>query len=428
MKYSVSGGVKLRGTIAVPGDKSISHRAVMIGSLAEGPTRIENFLMGADCLSTIRCFRAMGIEINIEKDNIVTLVGKGLRGLQEPGDILDVGNSGTTIRLMTGILSGQPFFSSVTGDESIRKRPMDRVTIPLTRMGAHIWGRENGRLAPLAIKGGELYPIDFVSPVASAQVKSAVLLAGLFASGQTRVEEPVKSRDHTERMLRYFGADIEVEGNRTTVTGFPELTGREVRVPGDISSAAFFIVAGLTTPGSELMLREVGLNPTRDGIIDVLRQMGGRIEILNEREVSGEPVGDILVKSSLLRGVEIDGAIIPRLIDEIPVLAVAAAVADGETVIRDAAELKVKETNRIATVTMELAKFGVEVDELPDGLRIKGGRKLQAAFCDSHGDHRIAMAMAVAGLVAEGETTIDGWEAADVSFPNFGELLEKIAR
>ncbi|ADG82449.1 3-phosphoshikimate 1-carboxyvinyltransferase [Thermincola potens] len=428
MKYSVSGGVKLRGTIAVPGDKSISHRAVMIGSLAEGPTRIENFLMGADCLSTIRCFRAMGIEISIEKDNIVTLVGKGLRGLQEPGDILDVGNSGTTIRLMTGILSGQPFFSSVTGDESIRKRPMDRVTIPLTRMGAHIWGRENGRLAPLAIKGGELYPIDFVSPVASAQVKSAVLLAGLFASGQTRVEEPVKSRDHTERMLRYFGADIEVEGNRTTVTGFPELTGREVRVPGDISSAAFFIVAGLTTPGSELMLREVGLNPTRDGIIDVLRQMGGRIEILNEREVSGEPVGDILVKSSLLRGVEIDGAIIPRLIDEIPVLAVAAAVADGETVIRDAAELKVKETNRIATVTMELAKFGVEVDELPDGLRIKGGRKLQAAFCDSHGDHRIAMAMAVAGLVAEGETTIDGWEATDVSFPNFGELLEKIAR
>ncbi|KNZ68346.1 3-phosphoshikimate 1-carboxyvinyltransferase [Thermincola ferriacetica] len=428
MKYRVSGGVKLRGTIAVPGDKSISHRAVMIGSLAEGPTRIENFLMGADCLSTIRCFRAMGIEINIEKDNIVTLVGKGLRGLQEPGDILDVGNSGTTIRLMTGILSGQPFFSSVTGDESIRKRPMDRVTIPLTRMGAHIWGRENGRLAPLAIKGGELYPIDFVSPVASAQVKSAVLLAGLFASGQTRVEEPVKSRDHTERMLRYFGADIEVEGNRISVTGFPELTGREVRVPGDISSAAFFIVAGLTTPGSELMLREVGLNPTRDGIIDVLRQMGGRIEILNEREVAGEPVGDILVESSLLRGVEIDGAIIPRLIDEIPVLAVAAAVADGETVIRDAAELKVKETNRIATVTMELAKFGVEVDELPDGLRIKGGKKLQAAFCDSHGDHRIAMAMAVAGLVAEGETTIDGWEAADVSFPNFGELLEKIAR
>ncbi len=426
MDFRISAGKKLKGTIEVPGDKSISHRAVMIGALAKGVTKVENFLMGADCLSTIQCFKQMGVQVSVGDNNSVTVTGNGLQGLVEPENVLDVGNSGTTIRLMTGILAGQPFFSTVTGDGSIRKRPMGRVTEPLAQMGAKIWGRQGGKLAPLAIQGSQLSPIRFTSPVASAQVKSAVILAGLFAQGQNVVAEPIKSRDHTERMLQYYGADLHVNGNEVTVTGFPELTAREVYVPGDISSAAFFMVAALTVPGSELIIKNVGLNPTRDGIIEVLLKMGADIEILNKSTKSGEPMGDLLVRYSTLKGVEIGGDVIPRLIDEIPVLAVAAAAAQGETVIKDAAELKVKETNRITTVATELRKLDVQVTEMPDGMIIKGQPNLTPAQCQSYGDHRIAMAMAVAALRAQGpETLIQGWEAADVSFPNFADLLKQ---
>lgn len=416
----------LKGEITVPGDKSISHRAAMFGALAQGRTKISNFLAGADCLSTIKCFQAMGVEYTGTGSDFVTVEGVGLKGLKEPADILDVGNSGTTLRLMLGILSGQPFFAAVTGDGSIRKRPMRRVTGPLKEMGANIWGRDNDNLAPLAIKGGSVKPISFVSPVASAQVKSAVLLAGLYADGSTSVSEPEKSRDHTERMLKYFGAEVEVSGLTVKITGLPELKAKNVIVPGDISSAAFFLVAGAIVPGAVVTVKGVGVNPTRDGIIEVLQEMGAEIEIFNRQEQTGEPVADITVRGSRLKGMVIKGDLIPRLIDEIPVLAVAAALAKGTTEIRDAAELKVKETNRISTVIGELSKFGVALEELPDGMRIHGSSRLQGAECESHGDHRIAMAMAVAGLVAEGRTVIHNSECVDVSFPGFGETLDKL--
>lgn len=427
MEITITSGKRLIGDITVPGDKSISHRAAMIGSLANGRTVIKNFLMGADCLSTLRCFRAMGVEV-IKEGTTVNIIGRGLLGLSEPKDLLDVGNSGTTIRLMTGILAGQPFFSVLTGDDSIRRRPMARITEPLRAMGACIIGRDNGRLAPLAIKGSNLQPIDYDSPVASAQVKSAVLMAGLFAEGTTTVTEPFRSRDHTERMLASFGAKINVDGHRVSVDGFPKLIAQPVNVPGDISSAAFFIVAAMLRQGSEIVIRDVCLNPTRNGIIEVLARMGGRIEVFNERVQSGEPVGDLLVKHSKLTGVVIEGELIPRMIDEIPILAVAAAFAEGETEVRDAEELKVKETNRIATICQELSKFGAEVEERPDGLIIRGGKRLKGAKCKSHGDHRIAMAMAVAGLAAEGQTCIEGWEAVDISFPTFKELLNTVLK
>jgi len=418
----------LHGEITVPGDKSISHRAVMFGALAQGTTEIKNFLAGADCLSTVRCFKAMGVEFTGIGTDTVTVAGVGLQGLREPGDVLDVGNSGTTLRLMLGVLTGQSFFAAVNGDKSIRKRPMRRVTEPLKEMGASIWGRDNENLAPLAIKGGFVKPIKFVSPVASAQVKSAVLLAGLYARGETSVWEPEKSRDHTERMLRYFGAEISVNGLAVKIVGQPVLRARSVIVPGDISSAAFFLVAGAIVPGAEVTIKGVGTNPTRDGIIEVLRKMGADIRVNNQREQTGEPVADITVRGSALKGVTVRGGLIPRLIDEIPVLAVAAAVANGITEIRDAAELKVKETNRITTVIRELSKFGVAIEDLPDGMRTHGSRQLYGANCESHGDHRIAMATAVAGLVAEGRTTVRNSECIDVSFPGFEEILKSIAR
>lgn len=399
----------------------------MFGSLAEGTTTIEGFLPGADCLSTISCFRRMGIEIEQQGDK-VTVQGKGWYGLQEPSERLDVGNSGTTIRLMAGIMSTQPFHVVMEGDESIAKRPMRRVIGPLRQMGAKIDGRKDGEFTPLAIRGGELQGISYTSPVASAQVKSAILLAGLQAKGITSVTEPHLSRDHTERMLQAFGVNVVRDGLTVSVEGGQALKGRAIQVPGDISSAAFLIAAVMMVPGSALLIENVGINPSRTGIIDVVKAMGGDLELVNERVVNEEPVADLLVKHSQLQGIEIAGDIIPRLIDEIPVIAVMATQAKGRTVIRDAEELKVKETDRIATVVSQLSKFGAKVTPTDDGMIIEGESILTGAVIDSMGDHRIGMAMAIAGLAASGETSIENEEAINVSFPGFAELLERISQ
>lgn len=412
----------------VPGDKSISHRAVMLGAIAEGETLVENFLTGEDCLATMKCFKAMGVSFAGPDRGRLKVCGRGLYGLQEPGRVLDAENSGTTMRLMAGILSGQPFFSVITGDDSLLNRPMGRVVKPLTGMGAVIMGRNENTLAPLAIKGGKLKAIDFTSPVASAQVKSAVLLAGLYAEGWTFVTEPSKSRDHTERMLRHFGAGVEVTENRVGVLGGSVLKGGKITVPGDISSASFLLVAATIVPDSDVTIRGVGTNPTRDGITEALSRMGADITVFNTREVNGEPVSDIRVRSAGLRGTVIGGDLIPRLIDEIPVLAVAAAVAEGETVVRDASELKVKESNRIAAVVGELQKFGVDISELEDGFRVKPGNKLKGVAVETRQDHRIAMAMSVAGLVSAGETVIRQAECVKISFPGFYDVLKSIEK
>lgn len=417
---------RISGTITVPGDKSISHRAVMLAAISKGKTIVEGFLQGQDCLSTINCFRSMGIDIK-QQGQRVEIAGRGLTGLQEPKEVLDAGNSGTTMRLLSGILAGQNFFSVLTGDQSLRQRPMARVTEPLKQMGASINGRQSGQLAPLGISGGGLQGITWETPVASAQIKSAILLAGLYASGKTTVKEPAISRDHTERMLTAFGIQVEREGTAVTVRpGI--LEGRHILVPGDISSAAFFIVAAAAKPGSHLVIKDVGLNPTRTGIIDVLRQMGADIEIENLRSFGGEEAGDIIIRGAQLKGIEMQREIVPRLIDEIPVIAVAAALADGVTYIRGAGELKVKESNRLAAIVSELRKMGVQINELPDGLEINGPNKIRGAAVNSYHDHRIAMAMAVCGLFAEGKTTIADSACIDISFPGFGELLWQIAR
>ncbi|HZG14955.1 MAG TPA: 3-phosphoshikimate 1-carboxyvinyltransferase [Candidatus Bathyarchaeia archaeon] len=416
---------RITGEAVVPGDKSISHRAVMFGALAEGTTSISGFLPGADCLSTISCFRRMGIEIEQEGDR-VTVHGKGWFGLQEPERGLDVGNSGTTIRLMSGILATQPFHCVVEGDESIARRPMRRVVTPLREMGAKIDGRKNGEFTPLSIRGGELKGIAYQSPVASAQIKSSILLAGLQAQGTTSVTEPHLSRDHTERMLQAFGVNVSREGLTVSVQGGQVLKGREIQVPGDISSAAFLIAAVMVVPDSTLLIRNVGINPTRTGIIDAVRAMGGQIELQNQRVVNEEPIADLFVQHSELTGTIIEGDLIPRLIDEIPVIAVMATQAQGRTIIRDAEELRVKETDRIATVVSELSKFGANVTPTDDGMIIEGPTKLTGAAIDSLGDHRIGMAMAIAGLIAEGETTIANAEAINVSFPGFAQLLDKL--
>jgi len=422
----VTSSTPLRGEITVPGDKSISHRSIMIGSLAKGQTVVRGFLHGEDNHSTLRAFRAMGIEIKEEENGVLVIDGKGLVGLKEPNDVLDCGNSGTTIRLMSGLLAGQKFFSVVTGDRYLRKRPMKRVVTPLTQMGARIWGRGGGDLAPLAFQGGELVPIDYKSPISSAQVKSAVLFAGLSCDGVTTVREPHLSRDHSERMLTYFGADIRPFAGGVSLVGRPQLEGREVVVPGDISSAAFFMVAALIVPGSELLIRNVGVNPTRSGIIDVLRAMGGNIELLDERTVSGEPVADLLVRASSLHGIEIGGAVVPRAIDEFPVVSVAAACASGETIIRDAQELRVKETDRIAAMVTELSKLGATLEATPDGMIIQGGASLHGAAVDSCGDHRIAMSCAIAALQAGSAVTIHDTGCTATSFPDFWELLSRV--
>jgi len=368
----------------------------------------------------------LGVKIEREGATTLTVHGKGWKGLREPDQCLDVGNSGTTIRLLLGILAGSPFFSTVYGDASIARRPMARVVEPLRRMGARIDGRAGGRFAPLAVRGGELKGIEYHSPVASAQVKSCLLLAGLRAEGWTKVKEPHPSRDHTERMLKAFGAELSLGEGAVSVRGGQSLAGRHVRVPGDISSAAFLFAAALLVPGSRVTVRDVGINPTRTGILDVFRSMGAEVTVTPTDQWCGEPVGDVTVAGGPLRGVEVGGDLIPRLIDEIPVLAVVATQAEGRTVIRDAAELKVKESNRIATVAEELRKMGAQVDETSDGLIIEGPTSLQGALLDSHGDHRIGMAMAVAGLASEGEVRVKGAEAISVSFPNFAEILKEL--
>ncbi|WP_249312884.1 3-phosphoshikimate 1-carboxyvinyltransferase [Lederbergia citrea] len=416
---------QLKGTMKVPGDKSISHRAVMLGSIAQGKTTVSGLLTGDDCLNTIDCFRKLGVDIHRDGE-FVEINGKGIDGLQEPSDILDVGNSGTTIRLLLGILSTLPFHTNVIGDESIAKRPMGRVTIPLKEMGAKIDGRDNGKFTPLSIRGGGLKGIDYVSPVASAQVKSAVLLAGLNAEGTTSVTEPESSRDHTERMLQAFGVEVLVDGLKKSIQGNQELTGTSINVPGDISSAAFFLVAGAIIPNSEIKIKNVGINPTRTGILDVLKLMGADISIHNINDQSVEPIADITIKTSNLRGVEISGDIIPRLIDEIPILALAATQAEGVTVIKDAAELKVKETNRIDTVVDELKKMGANIEATEDGMKIYGKSKLHGADVSSHGDHRIGMMLAIASCLASGETNIKNSKAITISYPGFFEQLEKL--
>ena len=420
---TVSPAAGLHGEIIVPGDKSISHRSIMLGSLADGTTVVRGFLHGEDNHATLNAFRSMGVEISEAADGVLSIVGRGLHGLQEPGDVIDCGNSGTTIRLMTGLLAGQRFFSVLTGDRYLRRRPMKRVLNPLATMGARIWGRGGGDLAPLAIQGSPLHGTSYDSPIASAQVKSALLLGGLYAEGETTVREPHLSRDHSERMLRYFGADVRPFSGGVTLVPGRSLEGREVVVPGDISSAAFFLVAALITPGSELLIRNVGVNPTRSGIIDILRAMGGSIELVDPRELSGEPVADLLVRSSRLQGIEIGGEVVPRAIDEFPVVSVAAACAEGTTTIRDARELRVKETDRIAAISAELGKLGARIAPREDGMEIEGGTLLRGGRVSSHGDHRIAMSMAVASLVAGGEVTIDDTACTATSFPNFWELL-----
>lgn len=417
----------VKGEITVPGDKSISHRSIMLGAIANGTTSVRGFLRGGDNMATMGAFRSMGVDISDDGETVV-IHGKGLHGLSEPGDVIDCGNSGTTIRLITGLLAGQSFFSVVTGDQYLRKRPMKRVVEPLTRMGAKILGRNQGSLAPLAISGGTLNAIGYESPVSSAQVKSAIMLAGLYADGDTSVREPSLSRDHSERMFRLFGASLETFNNGVTVKGGVELQGQDITVPGDISSATFFMVAALITPGSELLIRNVGVNPTRTGAIDILRDMGGNIELLDQREVSGEPVADILVRSSRLKGCAIAGSVVPRAIDEFPAICVAAACAEGTTTIRDARELRVKETDRISAMAKNLRVLGVTVEESDDGMTITGSEQLAGGSVDSFGDHRIAMSLSVAALVARDSITISDTCCVSTSFPTFYPLLEQVTR
>lgn len=413
------------GEITVPGDKSISHRSIMLGSIAHGKTTVRGFLRGGDNMSTMKAFRSMGIEIDDDGET-VTIHGKGLHGLNEPGDVIDCGNSGTTIRLITGLLAGQSFFSVVTGDQYLRKRPMKRIVEPLSKMGARILGRKQGSLAPLAIQGGSLNAIGYESPVSSAQIKSSIMLAGLYADGETSVREPSLSRDHSERMFRLFGANIQTFKDGVTVKGGVDLRGQEIIVPGDISSATFFIVAALITPGSELLIRNVGVNPTRTGAIDILRSMGGTIELQNQREESGEPVADLYVRSSKLHGCKIYGSVVPRAIDEFPAICIAAACAEGVTTLSDAKELRVKETDRISAMATNLRLLGVTVEESEDGMTITGGEQLGGATVESFGDHRIAMSFSIASLVTSSSITINDIDCVETSFPAFYSLLQNV--
>lgn len=423
MKFRKCNGLK--GEVTIPGDKSVSHRSVMFGSIAKGTTEVHNFLQGADCLSTISCFQKMGVAIKRTGDRVV-IQGNGLRGLKQPDGILDCGNSGTTTRLISGILAAQDFSVTLTGDASIQKRPMKRIMDPLSLMGADIRSVHNNGCAPLAITGTSLHGIHYPSPVASAQVKSAILLAGLYADSETRVTEPYVSRNHTELMLSCFGADVHTEHTTALIQPAKELYGTRILVPGDISSAAFFIAAGLMIPNSELLIQNVGINPTRDGILHVCRDMGASITLMNPKSGDGEPVADILVKTSSLHGAVIGGAIIPTLIDELPMIAAMACLAEGDTVIKDAAELKVKESNRIDVMVRNLTAMGADVEETADGMIIHGGKPLHGAVIDSKLDHRIAMTFAIAGCCAEGETEILGAECVDISYPAFYQDLNRL--
>lgn len=416
---------RLRGTISVPGDKSITHRALLLNALARGEARIHRFLDADDTRATLNCLRALGVSIDedVEKEAPGTLIvhGRGRAALVEPDDVLDCGNSGTTMRLLAGALAGLPLLAVLTGDASLRARPMDRIVRPLSELGADIAGRDGGRLPPLVVRGSALRGgVRIETPVASAQVKSALLLAGLAADGPTTVVQPAQSRDHTERMLGAMGAGIAVDGAAVTLTPPPgDLSAVDVTVPGDISTAAAWIVAATLHPDAELLLEGVGVNPTRTGLLDILREMGADIEVLEERSTGGEPVADLRVRSAALHGIEVGGDVVPRAIDELPLVALAGALAEGETVIRDAAELRVKESDRVATTAAALRAFGVRVEERPDGMVVQGGAALRGARVDSAGDHRLAMLGAVAGLIADGETVVEGAGAVTVSYPDF---------
>ncbi len=417
----------LKGEVTVPGDKSISHRSVMLGSIAKGTTEIHHFLQGADCLSTIDCFRQMGVEIDNKGDTVI-VHGNGLHGLKRPEAVLDCGNSGTSVRLMSGILAAQDFDVTLTGDESIQTRPMKRIMEPLALMGADIKSVRGNDCAPLVITGQKLHGISYISKIPSAQVKSAILLAGLYADSPTSVTETYISRNHSEIMLNYFGGNVVTEGTTATITPVSQLYGNKVLVPGDISSAAYFIAAGLMIEGSEILIKQVGINPTRDGILHVCRNMGADITLLNENRDSGEPTADILVRHGKLRGTVIEGAIIPTLIDELPMIAAMACMAEGETVIKDAAELKVKESNRLEIMVKNLAAMGADITETEDGMIIRGGNALHGAVIDSKLDHRIAMTFAVTGLCADGETEILGADCVNISYPGFYGDLEMLVR
>jgi len=425
MQQTIRPAGRLSGVLSLPGDKSISHRFAMIASLAEGATRISNYSTGADCHSTLGCVQALGIEAS-EEGATVTIHGKGLHGWKEPAADLDAGNSGSTIRMMSGLLAAQPFTSRIFGDESLSRRPMARVMKPLTEMGAKIEARD-GQFPPLTIHGADLHAIEYTLPVPSAQVKTCVLFGGLFAEGETIVHEPIRSRDHTEIALREFGADLLVKNRTITLQGRPHLTGRDVVVPSDLSSAAFFLVAGLLVPDSNLVIQGVGLNPTRSALLDFLLSTGANIKVLKIESVNGEPIGDIQVRHAPIRGGVIEKDMAAALIDEIPVLAVLGAASEEGFVIRDAAELRIKETDRIATVADNFKRMGIEIEVTPDGMRVPGKQKFRAAAFDSFGDHRIAMAFAVAALRGDGDSTIDNADAASVSFPEFWGILDKVA-
>ncbi len=420
---------RLRGTVEPPGDKSISHRAAILNALAQGRAAVDNFLRGADCLATLRCLRLLGVPWRWQGPGSLVVEGVGLDGLSEPPAPLDCRNSGTTVRLLAGVLAGQPFFSVLTGDASLRQRPMGRIAGPLREMGAQVWGRRGGELAPLAVLGRRpLRALEYRLPVASAQVKSCLLLAGLYADGETRLREPGPSRDHTERMLQAMGVEVRAEDGwlslRSPSSGLRPLS---LRVPGDFSAAAFWMVAAAIHPDAEVRLVGVGVNPTRTGLLDALRLMGADIRLSNETTSGGEPVADIAVRSSSLRGIEVDGEMVPRLIDEVPLLALAACFAHGETVVRGARELRVKESDRLRATARELGRLGADIEELDDGLRIRGGIRLQGCRVRSYGDHRLAMMLAVAGLVATGETVIGNAGAVLVSYPEFWGELERLA-
>lgn len=414
----------LQGEITIPGDKSISHRSIMLGSLADGITEVHGFLNGADCISSMNCFRQMGVSIDYDGETVL-IYGKGLHGLQKPEQTLDVGNSGTTTRLMSGILAAQNFSSRIIGDASICRRPMKRIMTPLSMMGADITSENGNDCAPLLINGKPLHGIHYDSPVASAQVKSCVLLAGLYADGKTSVTEPYVSRNHTELMFQSFGADIQTAGTTVSVTPADRLYGQKIQIPGDISSAAYFIAAGLITPNSCITIKNVGINPTRNGILEVVEKMGGAVTYDRLSE-TGEPAADITVKTSNLKGCVIEGSIIPKLIDEIPIIAILACFAEGQTIIRDAQELKVKESNRIDVMVKNLSAMGADITATDDGMIINGGRPLHGAVIDSHLDHRIAMSFAIAALNADGETDIRGSECVNISYPSFYNDLAQL--
>lgn len=412
-----------KGEFTPPGDKSISHRAIILSSISSGKSNIKGFLKANDTLSTVNAFRSLGLEIDVDNEN-VSIKGIGLHGLKEPQNIIDCGNSGTTARLLTGLLSAQSFTSELTGDQYLRARPMGRVIKPLVEMGAKIKAFDDTDKLPLIIEGQKLNGITYELPVASAQVKSALILAGLYAEGETKIIEPQKTRDHTERMLKHFGVALDIDGNKVTVNKPSQLNEGEVIVPSDISSAAFFIVAALINKGSEVLIKNVGLNPLRTGLLEVLNNMGADIQIIDKKDQCGEPVGDLIVRSANLKAIEIKGDLIPKLIDELPIIAVAACFAEGKTTISEASELRVKETDRIKAMTTELKKMGADIEELEDGMIINGKDSLSSNPCNSWGDHRVAMSLAIAATKADGETKISDADCVNISFPDFFKILE----